>query len=166
MIFAVFREPCRFSSPSPHRGMWALFRRTGASIGGYENARGDPSGVSRRVSKRRHLSQHPNSFIYEYRRFRKPAKDVVSPPTSSFPPDNCPSRRKVSFCRPHSPSLTTAAPTYAVPSKLRQCHWSNAPPRTPLALNKLAGVRVRWVVRRRANGGVNTPPLLETPAVA
>jgi len=23
-----------------------------------------------------------------------------------------------------------------------------------------------WVVRRRANGGVNAPPLLETPAVA
>ena len=35
-------------------------------------------------------SQHPNSFIYEYRCFRKPAKDVVSPPTSRFPPQQPP----------------------------------------------------------------------------
>jgi len=41
-FFADFREPCQFSSPSPHRGMWATFWRSGADVAGYENCRGDP----------------------------------------------------------------------------------------------------------------------------
>jgi hypothetical protein len=40
--FFHLRELYRISSPSPHRGMWATFRRIGADVGGYENDRGDP----------------------------------------------------------------------------------------------------------------------------
>ena len=80
------------------------------------------------------------------------------------------SQRKKSFRRPHPISLptttqagercrfaaqihpalqqATAAPTYAVPSKLRQCHWSNTLAPTPLTFFELAGVGV--VVSRMA----------------
>jgi len=83
----------------------------------------------------------------DYRYFRKPSKHMVSTPTSPLPPDTHPSRRNMSFRRPHPSSLTTTATTpapYAVVSKLRPCDWSNAPSPTPLALHyhKVAGVRV------------------------
>ena len=141
-FFANLREPCRISGPSPHRGMWATFWRSGADVGGNENSRGDPwwerpvrcvgEGVETTIPSAISNSQHPNSSIYEHRRFQKPAKDVMSPPTTHFPHDNHPSRRKVSFRCPPPPSLTTAAPTCAVPPKLRRCDWSNTPPATPL----------------------------------
>ena len=145
----VFRESWRFSSPPPFVDgcglcfegagqIWKATRTVGETLD-----EEDPSGALERVLKRRHLpsmSQHLNSFIYEYRHFRKSAKEVVSPPTSSFSPDNHPSQRKVSFRRPDPPSLTTAAPTYVVPSQLRQFHWSITPAPTPLAFFGLAGV--------------------------
>jgi len=116
----------------------------------------------------------------DYRQFRKPSKHMVSTPTTPLPPDNHPSRRTLKFRRAHPSSLTTTGATtsrYAVLSKFRPYDWSNAPPPTLFAFNGLAGVRIIlgvhtlgdtswWVVRRCAKGGVNTPPLLETPAAA
>jgi len=63
----------------------------------------------------------------EYRRFRKPVKHVVSPPTSTLLHDNHQSRQNMSFRHPHPPSLTTTTATPA-PSKLRPCNWANALP--------------------------------------
>lgn len=128
--------------------MWDTFRRRGRIWNGTRTIgetldEGHPSGASGRVSKRRHLPeflfrelQHLNSFTYEYRRFRKPAKEVVrrpdpvSLPTTTQAGERC--RR-----RPDPPSPTTAIPTYAVPSKLRRCQ-----PRSPFL-----SLRV-WVVSR------------------
>jgi len=115
----------------------------------------------------------------DYRHFRKPLKHMVSTPISPLPPDNYPKPAKDVVLPPTSLLLiiaTTPAP-YAVPSKWRPCDWSKAPVPTPLALNGLAevvsssaysrwGETSWWVVRRRANGAGNTPPLLDTPAVA
>ena len=49
----------------------------------------------------------------DYRAFRKPSKRHVSTPTSPLLHDNHPSRRNVSFRRPHPRSLTTTATTPA-----------------------------------------------------
>ena len=80
-----------------------------------------------------------------HRCFRKPSKHMVSALTSALPPDNHPSRRTMSFRRPHPSSLMTSAMTpapYTVPSELRHCDSSNARSRNLLALNRLAGVLV------------------------
>ena len=124
--------------------------------------KGDPSGASGRVSKRRHL---PRFLFCKTRTHLFMSTDAFE------------SRRKMSFRRPHPSSLTTTAACYAIPSNFRPCGWSKAPPPTPFAFNGLAGVRIIlgvytlgdtswWVARRGANGGVNSPPLLESPAAA
>ena len=139
---------CEFTRTLPDFGPLPSSRDVGyvlkewGGCGREENSRGDPwwgrpvrcvgEGVETTIPSAISNSQHPNSSIYEHRRFQKPAKDVMSPPTTHFPHDNHPSRRKVSFRRPPPPSLTTAAPTCAVPPKLRRCDWSNTPPATLL----------------------------------
>ena len=85
--------------------MWATFWRSRADVEGYENARGDPwwgrlvrcvgEGVETTTPSPISNLLHPNSFIYEFRRFRKPAKDVVSPPTTHFPHNNHPRAKHV-----------------------------------------------------------------------
>jgi len=100
---------------------------------------GDPLGASRKDNTFRDFYfATPKLIFCDYRYFRKPSKHIVSTPTPPLPPNNHPSPAKnMSFRCPHPSSLTTTAAPYAVPSKLRQCDWSNALPPTPLAFMSL-----------------------------
>jgi len=88
------------------------------------------------------------------------SKHVVSPPTSILAYDDCHDtrtlHRTVKFA-----TMQLVERTAQTPACLERAFGGSCHPR-----RVYAGGTNWWVVRRRANGGVNAPPLLETPAVA
>jgi hypothetical protein len=89
---------------------------------------------------------------------------ISRPPNSFFVTTGTfESGRNIWFRRPHPLSLptTTVEHTAQTPAWLEQAFGGSCHPR-----RVYAGGTNWWVVRRRANGGVNAPSLLETSAVA
>ena len=124
------------------------------------------------------ISQPLNSFFFcDYRHFRKPSKHIVRRP------------HPLSLLTTTQASETCRFAAHMHPQLRRHPHltpyrrnWDRAVGRTHRGQPRLALMSLQefvsssacirwgdtnwWVVRKCANGGVNSPPLLETPAVA